>query len=193
MNIITLFSIQDLLRNNIWPRLLEILIKDFKIEFFKLPCYYKGYTKNKFGPIVNTLSDLIGNKTLRNLRKVCKQFKIIFTNDFYWEKIYKFDLSPFRVIISMSNGERKLNHRRIPIKLLDILAFIVNIPNKIEKNFLNEIILFKFYMMLLKRRTIDINNINKYRRFRLLTEKERRLISVYPDFSPSIKDFLKIK
>ncbi len=160
MNIITLFSIQDLLRNNIWPRLLEILIKDFTIEFFEQYSY--SHSRNKYGPIIDNFVDLMGNKTLLDLRATCKQFKIIFTNDFYWVKFYKFDLSPFHTIINMSTGENSFSNT-IPAKLLNIITILMNIPCKIEKNFLNEIMLHKCSCDIKKRKR-EIKDINEHRK-----------------------------
>ncbi len=93
MDLITFFNIyKDVLRNIIWPEISEITIKEFKGDTYK----FNGYSYVKQDLLnISALNIISGTKQLFNLRLVCKEFKTTFTNDFYWEKIFKFDSTLF--------------------------------------------------------------------------------------------------
>ncbi len=140
MNIFTLLEINDITRNNIWPAILKQLTKKFKSTYFQIS---PNISRNKIEPVIGSMVDLFGINTLIILRLVCKKFKTIFTDDFYWEKVYKYNPSPF-YITNHFTGEIYLPKEiGISEKFDYYLGIIVDIPDGIEKKFFDEIKLYK--------------------------------------------------
>ena len=148
MNIFTLLDINDITRNNIWPAILKQLINEIKHRLFVLSIPgLEEANRNKFEPTINSMNDVIGMRTLIILRLVCKKFKTIFTNDFYWEKIYKgFNPSPFYNTIALCDHLSDLLYGIISeiFRCYYIeTVYLTDMPDEIQNDFFDKIVLYK--------------------------------------------------